>query len=90
MNYEQSEEQVEKNFNIIKRLNKDFAILTDKMTIDFEETKSGDTCLKTSHMNIGNQHQHISKISCISEELLFSYVFTMVLFCPFFRRFFII
>lgn len=75
MNYEKSESLVEKNFNIIKILNKDFAILTDKMTIDFEETNSGDTCLKTSHMNIGNQHQHISKISGISEDVLFSYVF---------------
>jgi len=75
MNFEKAEELVEKNFNYIKKLNKDFSILTDRMVVDFEESISGDTSLKNSHMNIGIEFKNLSKNSGISEEALFSYVF---------------
>lgn len=75
MNFEKAEELVEKNFSYIKKLNKDFEILTDKMIVDFEESISGDTSLQNSQMNIGIEYKQLSKTSGISEEALFSYVF---------------
>ena len=63
MNFEKAEELVEKNFNYIKKLNKDFSILTDRMIVDFEESISGDTSLKNSHMNIGIEFKNLSKIT---------------------------
>lgn len=75
MNFEKAEELVEKNFSYIKKLNKDFEILTDKMIVDFEESISGDTSLQNSQMNIGIEYKQLSKTSGISEDALFSYVF---------------
>lgn len=72
---EKAEVIVANNLKRIESLNSSFSLLTEQMIIDFEESKTGCTDLTQSHMSLGTQHQHITKVTTIPEEVLLSYVF---------------
>lgn len=66
---------VDKNLNRINKLDSSFYLLTEQMNIELEESKTGETNLNKAHMNLGTQHQHISKSTGVSEDVLLSYIF---------------
>lgn len=72
---EQADELVSKNLKKIATLDSSFSLLTEQMTIEYEPSASGITDLTQSSMSLGTQHQHIAKVTGISESMLISFVF---------------
>lgn len=75
MNFNHAEQLVEKNIARIEKLNKNLSSLIKNITVNLDDTSSGDTSLATSKINVGVEHKLNSKKFGVSEEALFSYVF---------------